>query len=215
LSIGGRKSSRKNAIDMGLDVTLCRFRDLDTEAILKFSAASRQPWSFEAGAGARLKARAHELGLPESILPAPYLGGTPVTFPSKKHPNWQVGEWASFGITRELIAHFTGKSIYFVFPEAEGDPSFLRPDWVSSKERLVDILQEVQILNSDQIEYFHALFLRPHVPAHLLARVKPEQLATPSEIFARQMEQIDVMIETLEYVLNHDSPREFLLRWSA
>ena len=79
----------------------------------------------------------------------------------------------------------------------------------------MDILQEVQLLNSDQIEYFHARFLRPHVPAHLLARVKPEQLATPSEIFAREMAQIDVMIETLEYVLNHDSPREFLLRWSA
>ena len=86
LSIGGRKSSRKNAIDMGLDVTLCRFSDFDTEAILKFSAASRQPWAFEAGAGARLKARARELGLPESILPAPYLGGTPVPFRRKSIP---------------------------------------------------------------------------------------------------------------------------------
>src|ERR1051325_2543083 len=104
---------------MGLDVTLCQFENLDTEAILEFSRFSSEPLAFKKDAGDKLKAKARELGLPESILGQPHSGGMQISFPSKKYPEWPpVGDWSSFGTTRELIEHFTGKDIYFILPEA-------------------------------------------------------------------------------------------------
>ncbi len=93
---------------MGLDVTLCQFKHLDTEAILEFSRLFSEPWVFEAGAGAKLKAKARELGLPESIVGANYSGGEPISFPSKKYPKWPpVGDWSSFSTTREFLLRWS------------------------------------------------------------------------------------------------------------
>jgi hypothetical protein len=201
---------------MGLDVTLCQFRNLDTEAILKFSRFSSEPWAFEVGAGVKLKAGARDLGLPESIICEPYFGGERISFPSEKHPKWPlVGDWSSFGTTRELIRQFTGKDLYFVFPEAEGDPAYFRPDWSASKERLTDILNVIQGLHPRQMESFVDVFVKPNIPSYLLERVKSTDCATPAELWAGDVAQIEVMIETLDYVLNHEHPRQFLLRWSV
>lgn len=200
---------------MGLDVTLCQFRSLDVEAILSFSQFSSEPWAFEPGAGVRLKAGARERGLPESIITEPYFGGERISFPSKKHPTWPpVGDWSSFGTTREFIEFFTSKDFYFVFPEAKGDPAYLKPDWLASKQRLVEILDELSELRPAQIELFFERFVKPNIPPYLLEKVPPAQRATASELFSGHIAQIEVMIETLDYVLNHKRPQEFLLRWS-
>jgi hypothetical protein len=200
---------------MGLDVILCRFRNLDTEAILKFSRLSSESWAFEVGAGAKLKAGARELGLPESIISEPYFGGERISFPSRKHPELPVGDWSSFRSTRELIEHFTGKNFLFVFPEAEGSPAYIRPVWSASRKRLAEILEEVQKLNFRQIESFIAVFVKPHIPPYLLERARPADCATTMELFAGYAAQIEVMIETLDYVLNDEHPQEFLLSWSG
>jgi len=206
---------------MGLDVTLVQFEDLDTEAILEFSRFAYAPCAFAASASSDLKARARELGLPENIIGKSYLGGTKISFPSKKYPQWPlVGDWSSFSTTRELMEHFTGKDIFFVLPEARdvcGGLGFFRPDWSASKLRLVEILEEVQLLGPAQIEDFHAKFSKPYVPQDLLEKVKklnPTMIATPSEIFAGKVAQIGVMIETLDFVLSSENPKEFLLYWS-
>src|SRR5580765_6364753 len=103
---------------MGLDVTLCQFKSLDTEAILELSRFSGEPLAYKAGAGEKLKARARELALPEGILAHSCFGGTQISFPSTKHPEGQtVGDWSSFASARELTHYFTGKDIYFVYPE--------------------------------------------------------------------------------------------------
>jgi hypothetical protein len=201
---------------MGLDVTLCHFRNLDTEAILKFSRFSSEPWAFEVGAGVKLKAGARDLGLPESIISEPYFGGERVSFPSKKYPKWPpVGDWSSFSTTLELIEHFTGKDLYFVFPEAEGNPPWLRPDWPTSREKLVGLLEVVGGLHPRQIESFISVFVKPNVPSYLVDRVKPGDCVTSTDWFAGHIAQIEVMIETLDFVLNHERPQEFLLRWSV
>ena len=201
---------------MGLDVTLCQFRNLDTEAILKFSRFSSEPWALRAGASDRLKAGARDLGLPESIICEPYFGGERISFPSKKYPKWPpVGDWSSFGTTRELIEHFTGKNFYFIFPEAECDPAYLRPDWSASRKRLVDILDVIQKLHPRQMESFVGVFIKPNIPPYLLEKVKPTDYATPRQLVAGEVAEIEVMIETLDYVLDHEHPHQFLLRWSV
>jgi hypothetical protein len=196
---------------MGLDVSLVQFTNVDTEAILKFSQASSEP-----GAGVKLKTIARALGLPESIIGAYYYGGTKISYPSKKHGAWpQVGDWSSFASTRELIEHFTGKDFYFIFPEAEGNPEYLRPDWAASRKRLVDILEQLQKLTLPSIEGFRAQFITPNVPQNYLEKVPPSKLATTTQLVDSYVAQVEVMIETLDYVLNHERPHEFLLRWSA
>ncbi len=206
---------------MGLDVTLCQFKTLDTEAILELSRFSGEPWAFEAGAGEKLKAKARELGLPDGILARSYFGGTEVVFPSKKHPEGPpVGDWSSFGGTRELMEYFAGKDFHFVFPEAEGvhGHGFFRPDWRAAKAQLTEILQALRTVKSTEIEDYHARFVESQVPRDLLERVKsltPAQVASPLEVFAGKLAQIEVMIETLDVVLTHENPKEFLLYWSA
>jgi len=206
---------------MGLDVNLCRFKTLDTEAILELSRFAGEPWAFEAGAGKKLTAKARELGLPEGILSKSYFGGTGVSLPSRKHPEGPpVGDWSSFGGARELMERFTGKDLYFVFPEAKGinGHGFFRPDWMAARAKLVGILQALRTVNSTDIEDYHARFVIPEVPQDLLAQVKrlnPAQIATPSQVFAGKLAQIEVMIETLDFVLNSENPREFLLYWSG
>jgi hypothetical protein len=207
---------------MGLDVALCQFKTLDSEAILAFSRFAGEPWAFEPGAGEKLKARARELGLPETILPQSYFGGTKVCFPSRKHPEGPpVGDWSSFGGTRELMERFTGKGIYFVFPEAEtigAGHGFFRPDWMAARAKLDGILQALRTVKSPEVEDYHARFVTPEVPQDLLEKVKrlnPAQIASPSHVFAAKLAQIEVMIETLDFVLNCENPTEFLLYWSA
>lgn len=206
---------------MGLDVTLCQFKTLDTEAILELSRFSSEPWAFEAGAGEKLKAKARELGLPEGILARSYFGATEVVFPSKQHPEGPpLGEWSCFGGTRELIEYFTRKEFYFGFPEAEGvrGHGFFRPDWTAARAKLTEILQALRTVKSAEIEDYHARFVEPQVPRDLLEKVKSlnsAQIARPSEVFAGRLAQIEVMIETLDFVLTCENPKEFLLYWSA
>jgi len=207
---------------MGLDVNLCRFGTLDTEAILELSRFAGEPWAFEAGADRKLKAKARELGLPEGILAQSYFGGTGVSLPSRKHPEGPpVGDWSSFGGTRELMKCFTGKDIYFVFPEAEAigaGHGFFRPDWMAARTKLIGILQALRTVKPAEIEDYHAQFVTPQVPQDLLEQVKrlnPAQIATPSQVFGGGLAQIEVMIETLDVVLNSENPGEFLLYWSA
>ena len=206
---------------MGLDVKLCQFRTVDPEAILQLSRFAAEPWAFEPGAGEKLKAKARELGLPEGILAQSYFAGTGVSFPSNKHPEGPpVGDWSSFSGTHELMEHFTGKDFYFVFPEAKGidGNGFFRPDWMAARAKLVGILQALRTVKSAEIEDYHARFVTPEIPQSVLEDVKrlnPAQLATPSQVYARELAQIEVMIETLDFVLSSENPGRFLLYWSA
>ena len=206
---------------MGLDVNLCQFKTLDPEAILQLSRSAAEPWAFEPGAGEKLKARARELGLPEGILGQSYFGGTGVSFQSSKHPEGPpVGDWSSFRGTRELMERFTGKDFYFVFPEARGidGHGFFRPDWMAARAKLVGILQALRTVKSTEIEDYHARFVIPEVPQGLFEGVKrlnPALIASPSQVFAGKLAQIEVMIETLDFVLSSEAPGEFLLYWSG
>ena len=203
---------------MGLDVYLCRFKDVSTGAILKLSHFV-DVWNampvVERGSFEEVTRKAVELGLPETAARQSLYGGTHISFPSKKHPEWSVGDWYSLGGVFELLERYTQKNIYFVFPEAKGNPSFFRPDWSASRKRLAGILEELQTLNQEQIENYRRQLVMSNIPPSLLQKVKPTMLVSASEIFANKLGQIEVMIETLDYVLNNERPDEFLLRWSS
>ena len=107
-----------------------------------------------------------------------------------------------------------------MFPEAKGidGHGFFRPDWMAARAKLVGILQALRAVKAAEIEDYHAQFVTPQVPQDLLEQVKrlnPAQIASPSQVFAGELAQIEVMIETLDFVLNCENPREFLLYWSA
>jgi hypothetical protein len=199
---------------MGLDVYLYQFKNLDADAILKLLWFSEEPWAFEAfhkwsavpqtdrgsfpsekdkaESREKLAAKARELSLPEKIVDDVYFGGTQISFPSK-HPEWRVGDWYSFSTTRAIVEHFTGKDIYFVFPEAKDGPRYFRPDWALAKRGLGEILQELKKLEPAQLDNF---------------------ISGLSESINHHLNQIEVMIETLDFVLNSNNPNEFVLLWS-
>ena len=204
---------------MGLDVHLYQFEGVDTDAILKLWQFSEEPWAYEefekwtitppsergnfpsekakAEGHEKLVANARELGLSEMIVKDGVFGGKQITFPSKKHPEWTIGDWYSVSTLREIVEHFTGKNFYFAFPEAEGIHGLFRPDWETSRKRLVGILKELQGIDPRQFDAFNKEFV------------------LQGQMFKGRMEQLEVMIETLDFVLNSDNPKEFLLYWSS
>ena len=224
---------------MGLDVYLYQFNGLNTEAILKLSRYSEE-LSFEAidkrkaqpnseigqypserdwiESRKKLINRACELGLPESIVDKDPYGGELVSAFSKKYPEREVGEWHSFATARELMEYVTGKNIYFVFPEAKGDPELIRPNWAKSKQRLNDVLSQLHKLGPAEIEEFYERFVIGDIHPEFLKKIQrvfPAKSTDASDSLAGYLAQIEVMIETMDYVLNHERPQEFLLRWSA
>ncbi|HSY18993.1 MAG TPA: hypothetical protein VK815_11690 [Candidatus Acidoferrales bacterium] len=201
---------------MGLDVWLYQFKGLNTDAILKLSQFSEEPWASgafqkwktlpESDRGPfpseadriahreKLAARARELGIPEKILKHESFGGEHICFPSKANPQMPVGDWYSFSMTQTLMKHFIGKDIYFAFPEAGEDLHYyFKPDWAAAKGKLSEILKELKKVEPAELEKF---------------------CFGLSESFDHHLNQIEVMIETMDYVLSHPHPEEFLLCWS-
>jgi|GEM_PF-5233357 len=222
---------------MSLDVWLYQFKDVDTDVVLELSRLSEEPYSDEefqkwkalpssergdsfptkeckAAGYQKLVARADQLGFPKSRFAEPGFGGTPISFPSTRHPKWPVGEWYSFSTVRELMENFTGKNFYFVLPEAEGIHGLFRPNWAASRMRLAEILDALRKLTQKQVADFHARFVMAQIPPVFLERWKSVPRATATDIFEDCLAQIEVMIETLDFVLNSGNPREFLLYWS-
>lgn len=201
---------------MGLDVYLYQFRNVDTDAILKLWQFSEEPWAFEgftrwsalpesergvfpsekdrAEGREKLMAKARELGLPEQIAEEPNFGGVNISFPSKQHKRWLVGDWYSLSTTRAIMEEFTGKELYHVFPEAKKDSRLFRPDWFEAKKRLAQILESLRQLAPEQLERFEPGLSDSFADYHL--------------------SQIEVIIETIDFVLNSDNRNEFLLLWS-
>lgn len=199
---------------MGLDVYLYQFKGLNTDAILKLWEFSEDPWAFEAfkkwnalppsGKGSfpsekdksesheRLVSKARELGLSESIVSETF-GGGQISFQSKCHPGWLVGDWYSMDTTRAVVQHFTGKDMHSIFLEAKKGSRLFRPDWSVAKKELNEILLELKKLKPAQLEDF---------------------VVGLSESFDHHLDQIGVMIETLDFVLCSKNPEEFLLLWS-
>jgi hypothetical protein len=173
---------------MGLDITLYQFSAADVEAIL---GLARRADEARAPGKVDIKAEARKLGLPETIIAESGFGGTRISLPSKKDCEWLVGDWHSFGQIRALLRHFFGKDLYFIFPEAKGIYGLFRPDWQEAKNRLVNILQELKEISPSTWQEVY-----------------------PFDTSKRGLKQLEVMIETLDFVLNSDNPREFLLYWS-
>jgi hypothetical protein len=200
---------------MGLDVYLYQYKDVDADAILKLLWFSEEPWAFKsfnqwnalpqsergtfpsekdkAEGRKKLQAKARELGLPDKIVDENTFGGTQISFPSKQHPEWLVGDWYSLGITRVIMKNFTDKELDFVFPEIKNERRYFKPDWLESKNRLTKILQELKKLAPTQVDDF---------------------CRGLSTTFKDHLSQIEVMIETLDFVLNSENPKQFILLWS-
>lgn len=200
---------------MGLDVYLYQFKDVDTDAILKLWKHSGEPWVYD-GCGKwkakppperenfpsdrdwaeyreKSRTKAKQMGIQEKAINEGCFGGEKISFPSKQHPEWPVGEWYSFSTVRGIIKHFTGHDIYFIFPEAKDVYGFFRPDWAAARLRLAQVRDELKKVKTLQLESY-----------------------TPGlrESFDGYLAQLEVIIETLDFVLNSGNPREFLLYWS-
>jgi len=173
---------------MGLDINLYQFKKKQVEAILKLACLADPARMSDQ---VNIRAEARKLGLPETIVTEPGFGGKRISFPSAKHPEWLVGEWHSFGNVRAILRNFFGKDLYFLFPEAKGIYGLFRPDWLEAKNRLMEILQELNEISPSTWQEVYPYATRDNA-----------------------VKKLEVMIETLDFVLNSGNPREFLLYWS-
>jgi len=176
---------------MGLDVYLYQFKGVNTDAILelfRFEEKER-PVARE-----KLVSRARELGLPGEVFGKENLGGVNVRFSSKLYPKWMVGDWYSLSTTRAIMEKFTGKELYYAFPEARSSPRFFRPDWLEAKKRLTELFEALRELGPPQLDSY---------------------CSGLSQSFDHHLSQVGVMIETVDFVLGSEDPKEFLLLWSG
>ena len=206
---------------MGLDVHLYQFKDIDTDVILELSRLAEEPYNNEefqkwkamppsergesfpsqqrkAEGYRKLLARAREVEFPETRFAQPGFGGTGIRFPSPHHPEWAVGDWHSFSSIRIMMQHFIGKDLYFIFPGAKSDDGsdihgLFRPDWRGAREQLTEIIERLK---------------------HVESRER-ERVLGSVEWFHSGLNQLEVMVETLDFVLSSNNPREFLLFWSS
>ena len=202
---------------MGLDINLYQFKNVDTDIVLELSRLTEEPGNPEefqrwkatpqaergpfpskravAEAREKLLAKVQEEGLPKEIIHDYHFGGEGVSFQSKKYAGWKVGEFYSLGTIRVILQHFTRHQMDFVFPEAKtiDGHGFFRPNWTSAKMRLTEILEKLKSLDSDQ-----------------LYKVYPPL----SKSIDRELNQIGVIIETMDFVLESGNPKQFLLHWS-
>jgi hypothetical protein len=148
---------------MGLDVYLYQFSEVDAGAILNLSdyydelcgTGSNQPeWKQ---IEIKLQQRASELSLPIKNIDNLCDEGVEIHLPSQKHPDgsFAVGEWESgLDFLNEMLRRFIHRDFYYLFPEAEGDPALLRPNWIRSRVRTIEILDEFKKLNPAILKEF-------------------------------------------------------------
>ena len=147
------------------------------------ASASLEPISASLG----FHANAHE-----------HLGsfGEQIAFPCQEIPDstFHIGEWDGFSdVLGILNSVFNEKLEYEFFPEAVGDPSWIKPEWAACHERIEARLNQIIALET-------------------------QSLAPPlafEDDFRECVECLLVMSKTIEYVLKSSTPEEFLLYWSA
>jgi hypothetical protein len=92
------------------------------------------------------------------------------------------------------MRHFVGKELFYIFPEAQGEPRYFKPNWAEAKERATEVLRELTKLEPAEFDEF---------------------CPGLSQSIDQHLNQIEVMVETIDFVLNSDNPKEFLILWSG
>ncbi|MEM9253080.1 MAG: hypothetical protein AAGB29_12085 [Planctomycetota bacterium] len=166
---------------------------MDTDAVLALNKTRESPLIVDPAIYAK------KLGLGPEIASRADLGGEEISIESRVHPGHRVriGDWDT-GFSSDCIAiqHATGISIYDIFPEASEHSWLVKPDWLAARERLVETKQKFEATGYEWLVSQHS----------------NEQLA--AEEYEGTLKTIDVMIETIDYVIQSSSD-EYLLDWSA
>ncbi len=155
-------------------------------------------------AALRLAPICRSLGLPEDAHETWESRGQPVelVWSPVANARFDLGTW-DFGHEIGLISHvFSCRIEYRCFPEAMGDPRWIKPDWRLSYDEIFKVLQDFRAAGLD-----HPRF------RELFSVDGDEDWA--EEVFGDCEACLFVMAETMQYVLDRPNPREFLLNWSA
>jgi hypothetical protein len=150
---------------------------------------------------------------------------------SRRHPNqgMKLGDWHDFGYLNGVIGEATGKEFYFVFPEAEGDPEIVIPSWHGARTRLLWLREEFSRIDPTEpplddasetgISEIAAFEHVTGISAQSMSNNKPRLKGNLSDFarkrHAEQVRSLDLMIETIDPILDQPAISEFLLNWSA
>lgn len=137
--------------------------------------------------------------------------GRAIERPSKRHPNSQfkIGYWHPGYVTPDLLNAVLratiGYDLYDAFPQAQAirDGQVIetrfRPDWHAAREQVVTMLRD---------------FRSPEA----VARLREHQDRWP-DFFVDDFEvyegEVDVVLETIEYVLSQPDPKCYILDWPS
>lgn len=202
---------------IGLDVYLYRFPGMNAQAIVRLARALEEigdavvrdrealgwregmPWpspEIRAHLKALAEPIAKALGSPGWQYETIHSVGHQVNLPSSRHPDspLRIGDWeAGFSGIWDALTAATGRRVEIAFPDAH--EGWYRPNWRYARAGLLDLLSQVQ-----------------HIGVAGLVEPWGE---FASEQYGHSIEALEVMIQTIDYVLAQPNPDEFLLDWSA
>jgi hypothetical protein len=228
---------------MGLDIQLYRLpADINIGQYLSYCAvidALPGRWSQhpipspekDKAMAARCEEIAVEMGLPPDIEMQVYRREEEVSLPSLKHPNscligYIRSGYGGGGLDSVLRATLE-RGLYDIFPQAEREQNrYIRPDWRQSRQVAEAVLSEflaggmadAKFLKSigSSVELAQAFIQRFNQPtADRQWFDQLQETTTDASYFLRYVEQLEGVIEMIEYVLAQPDSDQYLLYWGA
>jgi hypothetical protein len=172
-----------------------------------------------------------EIGLPSDIDKQIQQNEQQVELPSVKYPQeYRIGYWGSGyggGGIDTILKTTIGSGLYDAFPEAKGKGTYLKPDWDRSLQILQDMLSKFQSKGFEDQNFLYVTgfsielglnfvsTLTPSSPEKQALLTELEDCFTPQSQFNDYVKELEVMIETVEYVLVQSDREQYVLCWCA
>ncbi len=172
-----------------------------------------------------------EIGLPSDIDRRIHQNEQQIELPSVKYPQeYRIGYWHSGysgGGIDTVLKTVIGNDLYDAFPEAKGKGTYLKPDWDRSLQILQNMLIRFQQQGFEDPNFIDITGSSIELGKNFLATLtssNPERQTllteledcfTPQSQFNDYVKELEVIIETVEYVLAQSDREQYVLCWCA
>jgi hypothetical protein len=170
-----------------------------------------------------------EIGLPDDIDKQIEQNKQQIDLPSIKYPQeYRIGYWRSSyggGGIDTVLKTTIDLGLYDVFPEANGRGTYLKPDWEGSLQVLRYMLIRFQRQGFEDRNFLNVTgfnielgqnfvaTLNSSNPERQTLRTELEDCFTPESRFNDYVKELEVIIETVEYVLAQSDREQYVLCW--
>lgn len=229
---------------MGLDIYLVKFSNISTNNLLEFWKIRKNiGYGFADHLSSQLCTHKKEdyknkciqiaisLDLPKDIENNQDKYEKNIEKPSKRHPNcsYRIGYWRSgydgLGLNT-ILRQVLSQDLYDIFPDIDRDDSnYIKPNWQNSRNMMQNLLNQFVELGAYNYKFLEAIgihedHLQNLQSSSLSSNFKSaisilEEAYEHKIMFQDYVEEMEVIIETIDYVLSQPDINSYMLYWSA